>query len=325
MEILRNRWFLTILKLAFGFGLLAYLVNSGKVDFKEAIMLLMSPKVGIPVFILFSFSLMISSYRWMRILEFHLEKKLNLPMIVLIQWIGGFFSAALPGVVTGDILKLTFLKKQDAHLSKRYMLFSIFLDRLLGLFALLFLAGVASFVFYIDLVSLSPNFENIIFVNSLLFLAALLALMVFLLPEKLQNLVLRIVIQEKIQNTLKHLWSLSQRRLDFFKLFLLSVLSHVFSIGAFHLINLNSYETPLPFSFLFSTIPLGQVATALPIAPSGLGVGHAAYQTLFMYLHQNNGATLFNNYWIFVTSFYVLGVIPYFFLSHKQTKSEVTK
>ena len=38
------------------------------------------------------------------------------------------------------------------------------------------------------------------------------------------------------------------------------------------------------------------------------------YQKLFEFLHQNNGATLFNNFWVFSTMFFILGAIPYFFI-----------
>jgi hypothetical protein len=58
-------------------------------------------------------------------------------------------------------------------------------------------------------------------------------------------------------------------------------------------------------------LPIGQIATALPISPAGLGVGHVAFKKLFTYFHHTNGATLFNNVWLIVVLTNLFGVIPF--------------
>ena len=58
-------------------------------------------------------------------------------------------------------------------------------------------------------------------------------------------------------------------------------------------------------------IPLGLMTLALPVAPSGLGVGHAIFQKLFEYSGIVNGASLFNLYFVVTLCVNLLGAVPY--------------
>jgi hypothetical protein len=65
-------------------------------------------------------------------------------------------------------------------------------------------------------------------------------------------------------------------------------------------------------------IPVGLMTLALPVAPSGLGVGHAIFQKLFQFAGIDNGASLFNLYFFLTLSVNVLGVIPYLLSKRKK-------
>ena len=71
------------------------------------------------------------------------------------------------------------------------------------------------------------------------------------------------------------------------------------------------FAQAIPFKFAFTFIPLGFVAIALPVAPAGMGVGHAIFGTLFSYFNIDNGASLFNLYFVAMVMINLLGVIPY--------------
>jgi len=58
-------------------------------------------------------------------------------------------------------------------------------------------------------------------------------------------------------------------------------------------------------------IPIGLMTLALPVAPSGLGVGHAIFQKLFELSAITNGASLFNLYFVVCLVVNIFGVIPY--------------
>ena len=50
---------------------------------------------------------------------------------------------------------------------------------------------------------------------------------------------------------------------------------------------------------------------AIPIAPAGIGVGHAVFDTLFGLFGINNGASLFNIYLLAIVAESLTGAIPY--------------
>lgn len=64
-------------------------------------------------------------------------------------------------------------------------------------------------------------------------------------------------------------------------------------------------------------IPIGLMTLALPVAPSGLGVGHAIFQKLFEFSGINNGASLFNLYFVVTLVLNLLGAIPYLLFKKK--------
>jgi uncharacterized membrane protein YbhN (UPF0104 family) len=52
-------------------------------------------------------------------------------------------------------------------------------------------------------------------------------------------------------------------------------------------------ETHLTVMQYFLLVPIGMLATAIPVAPAGLGVGHAAFNWLFLLAGSPNGPELF--------------------------------
>ena len=70
-------------------------------------------------------------------------------------------------------------------------------------------------------------------------------------------------------------------------------------------------NSPFPLYQAFIVAPLGFISMALPLAPSGLGVGHAIFGTLLSFFHIKQGASLFNVYFICVVFFNLTGAIPY--------------
>jgi hypothetical protein len=80
-------------------------------------------------------------------------------------------------------------------------------------------------------------------------------------------------------------------------------------------------EGHMNFVQALAFIPIGLMSLALPVAPSGLGVGHAIFQKLFELSGISNGASLFNLYFCVTLLINVLGVIPYMI---EKTKNEST-
>jgi hypothetical protein len=63
------------------------------------------------------------------------------------------------------------------------------------------------------------------------------------------------------------------------------------------------------------------MATAIPISPGGLGVGHVLFANLFNLVGIDNGASLFNLFFLIAFLHNFSGVIPYLLVGQsKNTK-----
>lgn len=308
----------TLLKLVFAIAIMAWLFGQGKLDFTKLWATFSDPKIVATVVFMLGIQILIGAYRWKKLLELKSNVPLDFFTLTKIQWIGQFFSSALPGAVTGDLIKLTYIKKIDETMTNRYLLFSVLFDRIIGLSALLFIAGIGSLVYYNDLIHLTPKMHQVIKVNMIFLILSLGFIAIFFIPRKLSTKIITVVKIKKIQDLLHQIWAIADKRNEVIKAFLVSLFAHGLSISAFYLINMNFFEGDIGIKDLATIIPLGQVAVALPISPAGLGVGHVAYENLFRFLGQNNGATLFNNFWFYAMFVNILGVIPYLMLTNKK-------
>ncbi len=253
------------------------------------------------------------------LIECQSQKKILILSIFKIQWVGVFFSSALPGLVTGDFVKLGYIKKIDPHLKNGFLVFSILFDRILGLIGLIFLSSASSAIFYDEIIKLNIVLKDVLLVNFLLFFSCTVLLSFLFIPNYLIFELFSLVKVSSQNPTLTSFLKFKDKRIIILKTIAISIFSHFISVLCFHLINYSFYQSIPSLKDLLAILPIGQIAIALPISPSGLGVGHLAYEKLFTFLHQTNGATLFNNYWLFLIITNLLGIIP-FLIGFKNSK-----
>ena len=65
----------------------------------------------------------------------------------------------------------------------------------------------------------------------------------------------------------------------------------------------------------FFLMPIGLITVAIPIAPGGIGIGHAAFESLYQLAGLSGGADIFNLFIIVQLGVFMLGGIPYFLYS----------
>jgi glycosyltransferase 2 family protein len=306
-----------IFKFLFAFGLIYWLIHTGKLNLS-----LLNDIITYPTRLLIALVgtfivLLIVAFRYKLIIEHKSEIKIPFWNILKYNWIGMFFNAVLPGSVSGDLVKIFYIKKEDAKLTNTFLLGSILIDRVVGLFGIIIVLGFFSLINYTQLSMLSTDVKKILDFNLLLFLFVLLSLaMLFYfqkLPIIIANWFIKVPLLDKIIPKLIQVW----QGLCGFKhrMLLLTFLSVIIQTGAIFLF----WFMTAPYSdgefslfYAYSLVPVGLIALAVPIAPSGLGVGHYIFQGLFAYIGIKNGADLFNIYFVLVLSVNLLGAIPYF-------------
>ena len=317
------------LKFGFAFALIYWLVQSGKLNLSLLTEIFNYPGRLTIAFFGTILIILIVAFRYKLIIEHKSSVKIPFVHIIKYNWIGMFFNAVLPGSVSGDLVKIFYIKQEDEKLSNNFLLGSILIDRVVGLFGLMLVLGISTIINYSHLSSFSNELKNLLELNLLLFVGVIFSLLSLFffpnVPEKIAkpfaNLPVFNKIVPKAVSTWKSLCDFKHRML------LLTGVSMIIQSSAIFLfwfmVSPFALGGEFPLQHAVSLIPIGLISIAIPIAPSGMGVGHAVFDTLFGYIGVTNGADLFNIYFILVLTVNLIGAIPY--LANKSRKLDMEK
>lgn len=307
--------FINMLKLLVAALLIGWLLKSGKLDFKLLASLKDYPVAVATAVVLCLLNFWFISFRWRSILKARSSSDIPMSGMVQITWIGQFFSSVLPGSVSGDLVKILYVQRYEPSFSKKFLFASIFIDRLMGLSGLILLVGCSSILFSGHILESAPAMKPLLDINYLLAAAVILAIIVFFFCHSFVRNVL--VFMEKrflsgLWLKIINLWDdLVSIKSQLIKASLLSVVVQFVGVVTFWVLIQPFVEDHMDFVQALAFIPIGLMTLALPVAPSGLGVGHAIFQKLFEFSGIENGASLFNLYFVVTLAVNVFGVIPY--------------
>lgn len=314
--------FINVLKLSIAAGLIAWLVTSGKLDFKLLAELMDHPLAICLAVALTIFNFWLVSIRWKKILSARTTK--NIPVIGLmkITWIGQFFSSVLPGSVSGDLIKILYVQNYEKDMSKKFLFASILIDRVMGLSGLILLVGLSSLMFSSHILKNAPAMGPLLVYNYVLVGLILLAFSVFIFCNHfIRSLLLKLrsLFLAGLWDKIIPLWDdLVSIRSRLIKSLALSILIQFVGVVVFWALIFPFVGDRMDFVQALAFIPVGLMTLALPVAPGGLGVGHMIFQKLFEFSGISNGASLFNIYFVVNLCLNVLGVIPYILNKRKE-------
>jgi glycosyltransferase 2 family protein len=307
-----------IFKLIFAGALIYWLISKGKLDFN-----IISASVNYPWRWIFLLSILLCnlcfiSLRWRLLLNLYLNDKIKYFSVLKIVWIGGFFTRVLPVSIFGDGIRLLYLRYIDTNISMLSSFSTIIIDRLFGFLALIFLQSIFSVLFYRELITNNPAVFKL--VNIGLLVSLLLILFFFFLlgfGHKIKNINKKLLSQtniiSKAFDLLNQISDISKHKKEFFFCLTISIISQGLNIIAFWVIIEPFCLESFPIQNAFIILPIGLISVAIPLTPSGIGVGHLAFGLLFGYFGINNGVNLFNLYFLGIVLINLLGAIPYIF------------
>ncbi len=301
----------SLFKWALAVGLVTYLIRSDRLSFSELGPLFSSPEWTLLILVGVYALLAVGFWRW-RILVQRLGVQMSFFDAMRLGMVGAFFSAVLPGTVSGDVVKAVYVARR--YPSRRTLtVSSVLLDRGLGLVALIGVGGVGYLLGRerIEALADGPRLLMTTLGHLLVWgLAASLAglVLVPLLHEKLRALVpprFRAMRLGRILDDVLRIYG-SQAAMLWF-VYGLSFVIHVANLGLMYGMAqlLFGHAVELPFSLFVMAASMGLCAMSLPIAPMGLGVGQLAFASMFQALAVSPpsfGATL-------ITGFQALSLI----------------
>ena len=310
------------LKILFSLGLVLWLLHQNKLDF-SLVWQSFQQGSGWPMAItLIVIQYVGSAVRWKLLLQIQATRPLPLGQTVGITWIGLFFNSFLPGSVTGDVIKIFYAKRLDPRLGKSFLLSSIFMDRFVGLLGLLAILGISCLIYYRQILSIGPEMTRLLFINAAIFGLSLIATILLFAPSAIQQFALKIanfipLIGGKLSSIMRQIWFMGKNKTVLLQTFGLSIGLQFINMVAFYCITAPFYSKEIPLYYAITFIPLGMISIAVPLSPAGLGVGHVVFDKLFAWAGIDQGASLFNLYFLATICLNSLGLIPYILSSKK--------
>ena len=257
-----RRWAGWLTRLCVSAGLLWWLFSRFELKGILASFQELSPLVWLVAALMYLTAQILSSVRW-----FILSNTLSFPgqwrTYLVFYFVGMYFNLFLPTSVGGDVLKVHFLSRDGGR--RLMAAYSVVGDRLFGLLAMVLLGAGA--------VGLRPDilpghFVTALWIGGIVILCGLVGLPVFhrILGGPWPKLV------ERLSSVLV-LW---QRPQKIFAVLGLSFCLQSLGMGAVALLG-GGIGIEIPLVFYFASLPLINIATAIPISFSGVGVREGTF------------------------------------------------
>lgn len=316
----KTRIILLLAKIALVIAAFWYLLHNNDINFSSLNLLLDDPVFLVTLGLTVSLGMgLLVSIRWQILLK---AIGLNIPLLRLynISWIGQFFSIFLPSSISADVVKTVYIIQMSKMHGKALPLTSILIDKVIGLFSILCITFV-SLLIHVKIISDKAVLLSLTVGVGILFTAILCFFGLLFWKwrdgrDPLINLLMKIPFSRISKKLVLSARLYSGKKKTLLCAFLLSLCVQVQLVFVCYYIAYNLHKINTPFWSFFFIVPLGELTTAIPIAPAGIGVGHLAFNSLFDLMGQHGGADIFNIFTAVRLGVGCLGAIPFIFYKY---------
>jgi uncharacterized membrane protein YbhN (UPF0104 family) len=257
-----RRWAGWLTRLCVSAGLLWWLFSRfalrGTLDSLQEL----PPLVWLVAALMYLGAQVLSSIRW-----FILSHTLSFPgqwrSYLVFYFVGMYFNLFLPTSVGGDVLKVHFLSREEGR--RLMAAYSVVGDRLFGLLAMVLL-GAGAIGLRPDI--LPPHFVTALWIGSIVIVCGLVGLPFF-------SKIFR-GFWPKLVDRLSDVLVLWQRPRKILAVLGLSFCLQALGMGAVAFLG-SGIGIEIPLIFYFASLPLINIATAIPISFSGIGVREGTF------------------------------------------------
>jgi uncharacterized membrane protein YbhN (UPF0104 family) len=282
----RRRWWTGLAKAAFGLGLLAALVFWGQIDLRAVLKLAAAPSAIVACLVLLCLALPIAALRWSILLR---ALGVSIPFVNLLHFvaIGVLANVLLLGSAGGDAVRGIYAWRALGRGGGRIAV-SVLADRLCILFAVLFTSLAFSLLYWHRM----QQVPALAAVGASIMTAAVAcvvgACVLFAAPgltRPLEVLLLRWPTAASLFVQAREvILRLRTRPLSLLAAFALALATQILTVFAVavlaHAIKIGFLSAA---DYMFA-VPLTLIVNALPLTPSGIGVGEAAFDQICRWL-----------------------------------------
>ncbi len=287
------------LKVGFVAVLLYFLFHQGFLSLEVTAQAIKKLDRVIPAILASLLAMGLGVIRWQYLLRAQ-GIQLHWSRVLELTFVGNFFNIALPGAVSGDIVKAVYVGK-DSQGEKSKAFGSILFDRVAGLSALVVVSagalglGIGTFLH-------SPVLTGIgMFLGISTIAVVVFYLYLFFVRERHDPLLKtfqwieikmpRFVSVTKIYRSLRHYHN---HRKTVIQVLLISIVIHLLvGWSSFQLLKAVD-DSSFSLLGIYLVVPMGLLVTAIPVAPAGVGTGNLAFLYLFQLLGSERGGDTYS-------------------------------
>jgi uncharacterized protein (TIRG00374 family) len=197
-------------------------------------------------------------------------------------FIGFAFNQIIPGAVSGDLAKVVMLVRQQER--RAVAVATIIFDRIVGLYALVLLVGLAALVAWPKLRHVAELRELLVWVFIVSIVGTvgfILMFMPFFRGRWAEGLTRIPAVGGLIRELLQSIVVYQGKASVVIWTVVLSVVGHLGFVSSLYCIAAGLQGALWPWRTHYVVAPLGLMINAIPISPGGMGVGEYAMQKLF--------------------------------------------
>jgi len=320
---------LQIVKLGLALGIVFYLFRSGRLSLDHVSQFLSKPTYFAGALGLMAFFYVANFYRWKLILSL-VEIDISFALSTRLSMLGQFFSTFMPGAVGGDLVKAVYVARRYPT-RRTQTVMTVLLDRLIGLFALVCWGALGFFLgrdhFEASTHALKPLAQ---LAGWGLVAVALVGLVAFLwitllpkgIPQSPPSFLNRLPMARRWNSLYELVLSFQRYPAKAWGALALALMVQAVNLGVLVVIAFALFGAPpwglVHIDTFVAASCLGLCFMALPLAPLGLGVGQAAFATMFSILGVADpafGASIVTGYQLLSLLLNLSGL--YFYVSYK--------
>jgi uncharacterized protein (TIRG00374 family) len=213
-------------------------------------------------------SYVLTSVRWHLLLE-SLGIRLSFWRSLVLNLVGAFYNAFMPGTTGGDLIKAYYAAKQTQFRTRAVL--SVLIDRIIGLLALIIVGGtMAAFQWHI------PDCRRVALLSALILGGTTVGLLVFYSRRLrrwtgLDFVLRRLPMQRQVQKAVDAMEIYRDRPAPLLVALLMSLPVHVTSILSATFAGW-AFRLPLPVFYYWVVVPVVALVGAIPVSPQGAGV-----------------------------------------------------
>ncbi len=317
MKLPYQKILINLAKISLVAGILYYLIETDKLNFERLFLFLEHPStLALLVLVQIFWIVPLAAGRWWLLLK---AIGLEVPIFRanVLTWIGNFFNTTLPGAVSGDLVKGYYIVKAQEKEGKTRAFTTVLIDRFVGLFGLIVMAFLA-LVFNLDFILGQPALFDLAIMIFALFAGTVVFYGIVIFPFKegkdpFIRLFAKLPGSKVLIKVYQAFKTYQNQKLTLVYTLLMSVVLHCSVAFLFFQVAQMIGVQDLNLGTQLFIMPIGLIAIAVPVAPGGLGIGHAAFGVLYDKVGIAGGADIFNLYIIIQLSVYLLGLFPYLF------------